>query len=256
MFRLFRNSKKHEIGKKPMILAHRGARKVAPENTLAAFKKAIKLGFDGIEMDVVLTKDKVPIVFHGNDLSHSTRENGFIHEMTSSDIFKVDAGSTFEEKFKGEKIPTLAETLDLFKDTNMLINIELKNQPGKKNGIETAVAEMIYNYGFQDKVLISSFSPLMLRRFSKISPKIPSALLIGPHPFFFLKTLLSANMLKVTAINPVFQYTSERLVNFAHTMNWRVFTWTINTRQEYKRAVEMGVDGIITDEPELLKLKN
>jgi glycerophosphoryl diester phosphodiesterase len=137
----------------------------------------------------------------------------------------------------------------------MFINIELKSQPRGHKGIEKIVAEMIYHHNLTDQVTISSFSPLILMRFAKIAPKIPTAILVGPHPFFFLKTLLSANMLKVSAVNPVFQYTSERLVNFAHNMNWRVFTWTINTRQEFMRAVELEVDGIITDEPELLKLK-
>lgn len=242
-------------GKKPLILAHRGARKLAPENTISAFKKAIKLGFDGVEMDVVLTKDKVPVVFHGNDLSHATREVGLIHETLSSDLFKIDAGSLFDERYAEERIPPLSEVLDLFSGTDLFLNIELKSQPRGHNGIEKIVAEMIYHYRLYDRVMISSFSPLILRRFSKIAPKIPSGLLVGPHPFFFLKTLLSANMLSVSSVNPVFQYTSERLVKFAHSLDWKVFVWTINTRQEFQRAVEMDVDGIITDEPELLKLK-
>lgn len=240
---------------KPLLIAHRGARKVAPENTMAGFKRAIKMGFDGVEMDIVLTRDKVPVVFHGDDLSHSTRETGFIHKTLVRDIDKIDAGGLFDKSFEGERIPHLDEVLDLLKGTNILINLELKSQPRGHKGIEEIVAEMIYYHQVQDNVLISSFSPFILSRFSRISPKIPTALLVGPHPFFFLKTLLSANMLKISAINPFFQYTSQTLINFAHIRKWRVFAWTIHTRQEYKRAVELGVDGVITDEPELLNIK-
>ena len=247
--------KKHKKGdSRPLIIAHRGARKLAPENTIAAFKKAIKIGFDGVEMDVVLTKDKVPVVFHGNELSHYTHSSGLMHETTSHEVSEIDAGSMFSPQFKGEKIPRLDEVLNLLAPTNMHINIELKGQPRGHKGIEKIAGEVISKYHLGDRVLISSFSPWILKRFSKIYPDIKTALLIGPHPFFFLKTLLSANMLKVKAINPIFQYTSEALMVFADSQGWKVFVWTINTRQEYMRALELGVDGIITDEPDLLRI--
>lgn len=242
-------------GDRPLILAHRGARKIAPENTLAAFKKAVKLGFDGVEMDVVMTKDKVPVVFHGNELTHTTRTDGKISETLLSDIKKIDAGSLFDPKFEGEKIPLLSEALEYLSQYDKFVDIEIKSQPKGHNGIEEVVAEMIYYYGIQERTLVSSFSPLILKRFHNISPKVPAALLVGPHPFFFLKTLLFANMLPVSAINPVFQATTHTLVNFARKMNWEVFVWTVNTRQEFMRAVDFGVDGVITDEPELLKIK-
>lgn len=256
MFGFFRKSKLtlQRREDRPLIIAHRGARKLAPDNTMAAFRKAIKLGFDGIEMDVVLTKDKVPVVFHGNDLSFSTHAEGLIHEMLSCDISQIDAGSMFDARFRDERIPTLSDVLKLISGTNMFLNIELKSQPSHHRGLEHIVAEMIYHYRLYDRVMISSFSPLILNRFGKVTSKIPTALLVGPHPFFFLKTLLSANMLSVSAINPILQYTTETLVSFAHRQEWKVFVWMVNTRQEYMKAVQMGVDGIITDEPDLLKM--
>lgn len=238
-----------------MILAHRGARKVAPENTLAAFKKAIKLGFDGVEMDIMLTKDGVPVVSHNDDLSHTTRSTGLISETLSYDLAKVDAGSLFGGHFRGEPIPTLDNVLALLSEHDLFIDIELKRQPHAHGGVEEIVSEMIYHHRIFDRVLVSSFSPLILRRFHKISPKIPTALIIGPHPFFFLKTLLSANMLNVKAIKPVLQYTGATLVNFARKRDWKIFAWTVTTRQEYMKAVELGLDGVIADEPELLKVR-
>lgn len=256
MFRLLfgKNGKKNKTGR-PLIIAHRGARKLAPENTLSAFKKADKMGFDGVEFDVVLTKDKVPVIFHGNDLSYTTRSSGLISNTPSHEIANIDAGEVFSVKFQKERIPTLSDTLDYLAKTKLFINIELKNQPRKHTGIEIITGQLIKHYDIKDRVIVSSFSPLMLRRFAKKYPDIPTSLLIGPHPFFFLKTLLSANMLRVQAINPVFQYTSEALVHFAHKQNWLVYVWNVNTKQEFTRAVEFGVDGIITDEPELLKIK-
>jgi len=251
--KLVRKRAKSKIDR-PLIIAHRGARKYTPENTLASFKKAAKLGFDGIELDVVLTRDKVPVVFHGNDLSHSTRETGMIPEMTLSEVKKVDAGSLFDEKFKGETISTLDETLEYLKTTHLFIDVELKGQPRGHHGLEHATGKLIKKHNLEDRVLISSFSPLMLRRFAKKFPEIKTGFLTGPNPFFFLKTLLSANLLRVAAVNPVFQYTSEALVHFATKQEWKVYVWNVNTKQEYKRAIDLGVDGIITDEPELLKL--
>lgn len=240
---------------RPVIIAHRGARKVAPENTISAFKKAIKLGFDGVEMDIVLTKDKVPVVFHGNDLSHYTRSTGLISETLSRDIEKIDAGSLFDPSYSSERIPLLSDVLALLSEHDIFVNLELKSQPRGHRGIEEIVAKMVYHYELFDRVLISSFSPIILWRFNRIAPKIPLALIVGPHPFFFLKTLLSANMLRVQAINPILNYTSPMLVNFAKRKDWKVFVWAVNTKQEYKHAVELGVDGVITDEPELLKVK-
>ena len=247
-------TRRKQKGNRPLLLAHRGARKLAPENTLAAFKKAIDLGFDGVELDVVMTKDRVPVVFHGNDLSHSTRATGNIHETLSYDIEKIDAGALFSPRFEGERIPTLASALDLFSKSDIFVNIELKSQPHTTSGMEENVANMIHFYQLSDRVLISSFSPLMLKRFNRIAPNIPTALLVGPHPFFLLKTLLFANMLNISAVNPYFQYTSKRLMSFAENREWDVFVWTVNTKQEYRRAIELGVHGIITDEPELIKM--
>ena len=250
---LFGRGKKKSVTR-PLLLAHRGARKVAPENTIPAFKRAIKMGFDGVEFDVVLTKDKIPVVFHGNDLSHTTRSNGLIHETPLHEIEKIDAGSLFDPHYKGEQIPTLTQVLKIMAPGNLMLNIEIKSQPGRHNGVENIVGQVIKNHDLGDRVVISSFSPLILRRFNKLFPEIRTSLLIGPNPFFFLKTLLFANMLKASSIHPVFQYTSEALVSFAQNRKWKVFVWNVNTRQEYARSVDLGVDGIITDEPELLKI--
>ena len=252
-FNLFKRTKKRADDERPIIIAHRGARKAAPENTIAAFKKAEKMGFDGVEMDIVLTKDLIPVVFHGDNLSHSTRESGLICEMMSENVLSIDAGGLFDKKYAGENIPSLKETLEYLSTNRLFINLELKRQPRKIKGVEKIVANLVKEFDLSERVLISSFSPWILKRFSKAAPEIPTSLLTGPHPFFFLKTLLSANMLSVSAINPILQYTSDTLVKFAHARDWRVYVWAANTKQEYQKAIEMEIDGIITDEPDLLK---
>jgi len=239
----------------PLILAHRGARKYAPENTIAAFKKAKELGFDGVELDVVLTYDKTPVVFHGTDLSLTTKSHGLIHKMLYKDVLNQDAGELFDPRFKGEKIPTLAEALEYLANTNMFINIELKPRLGDGDWIARTVVEEINYFCLYERVLVSSFSPFILRHVSKLSPRIPTALLLGPNPLLFLKFALGANLLKLSHIGPVFSYTSKGLVELAHKNGIKVLVWTINTRQELAKCVEIGVDMVVTDEPELIMEK-
>ncbi|MGL4971324.1 MAG: glycerophosphodiester phosphodiesterase family protein, partial [Cetobacterium sp.] len=117
------------------ILAHRGASGTAPENTIAAFKKAIIDGCDGFEFDVQQTKDGKLVVFHDWTLERTSNGKGYVREHTLDELKELDAGSWFGEEFKGEKIPTLEETLDLIPD-NMLINIELKEEYSKERGSE------------------------------------------------------------------------------------------------------------------------
>ena len=240
---------------RPKILAHRGARKVAPENTLAAFEKAVRLGFDGVEFDVVMTRDSIPVVYHGDDLSQTTRTKGLIYQMDADDVFKADAGEMFDLKYRGEKIPSLREALDFLSRTNMFINIELKSQPKRKSGVEKIVADMIHEHNLEARCLVSSFSPWILHRFCKYAPNITTSLLTGPKPFFFIKTFMWAHLLHIGGINPVIQSTTDTLMTFARAKNWKVFAWNVNMRQEYAKAIDFGVDGIITDEPELLNIK-
>ena len=111
---------------RPLVIAHRGARKYAPENSVPAFKKAFEMGLDGVEFDVMSSSDGVPVVVHDDNLTKLTNLHIHVHKTPHIDLNNIDIGGKFNPYFSGEIIPTLKEILELFANTNMLLNIELK----------------------------------------------------------------------------------------------------------------------------------
>lgn len=238
---------------RPLIIAHRGARMSAPENTLPAFQKAIEMGVDGVEFDTLLTKDKIAVISHSNDLHDLTPHQKLIHDMTYNQLKEIDVGSHFSTEFAGERIPTLSSVLELYANTDQLVNIEIKVQPRWHIGVEKIVADLIYFYGLENRAIVSSFSPIILWRMAQVAPHIKRAFLTEPHAFFFLRSWFFARMLRVSGLHPQLKATKPGIVHFARKVGWKIFLWTANTPDEMIRAIELGVDGIITDDP--LKLK-
>ena len=127
------------------VIGHRGAAGLEPENTLLAFKKALKLGVDELELDILPSKDGHLMVIHDDKIDRTTNGSGYVKNLTLSELKKLNAG-------KGEKIPTLNEVFDLIKNKNVILNIELK-----KSGYENKVVDLIKKYKFEKKVLVISF---------------------------------------------------------------------------------------------------
>lgn len=157
-----------------LVVAHRGASGVAPENTLASFQKAIQSGAHLIEMDVQVTADGVPIVFHDKGLSRTTNGIGFANKLTFGELRQLDSGKWFGDDFAGERIPSLEEVLE-FVDGRVLLDIELKNLgPSSDKHIEKII-QIIEKYNYIQKVVISSFYYQQLKTVKEIYPKIPIA---------------------------------------------------------------------------------
>lgn len=125
--------------KKILNVAHRGLSGLYPENTMIAFRKAIEADCDGIEMDVHLTRDGVPVVIHDEEVDRTTNGSGYVKDFTYEQLCNLDAGIKFSDEFKGEKIPTLKEFFDFMKDNDKLINIELKNSIIHYEGLEKGI---------------------------------------------------------------------------------------------------------------------
>ena len=153
--------------KRPWIVAHRGYRGLYPENTLAAFEGAITAGADMIELDVCLTRDRVPVVIHDKTLYRTTDGKGLVSEHSLSELKELDAGSWFSAEFKGEAIPTLEELLQLVRG-KILVNIEIKQDsfesPAPPDAIEVQICELVERLGMVDSVLISSFEHFIFPR--------------------------------------------------------------------------------------------
>lgn len=232
-------------------LAHRGARETAPENTLPAFERALEMGADGFELDVHLTYDDVPVVIHDFDLSKTTDSEGSSTEYTLEQIREVDAGSHFSAEFAGTPIPTLGEVFEAFPEA--IVDIELKSLTFENTGLERAVFDVIREHGAEARIIISSFNPLCLRRMRKLAPELPIGQLNDPDLPFLLRKGLLLWRVKRQALHPYYTMVNAALVASAHRKNRRVNVWGAKEPDDLKRLLELGVDGFITDRPDVLK---
>ena len=167
----------------PLVIAHRGASGTAPENTMAAFRQAVEMGADMIELDVQRTKDGQVVVIHDATLERTTNGSGAVRELTYAEIEQLDAGSWFGEgqEFAGERVPLLKEVLEFTKG-KCALNIEIKNIPYADPGIEQAVVDLLHETGFLEQVIISSFDHSCLHRIARLEPNVPTACLFSHYP--------------------------------------------------------------------------
>jgi glycerophosphoryl diester phosphodiesterase len=231
--------------KKMHVIAHRGGRKWAPENTLSAFRKSLELGVDGVELDIHRCKSGELIVIHDEDLSRTTNGDGFIADKTLEELKKLDAGSWYDKSFVGEKLPLLDEVLKLVQGKTE-INIEIKNGYKTYPGIEDDLLELLKNYPYPDKIVISSFDHQCLLNIHKRTDKYRLALLIDG---LLVDLPTYAKKIGVQNWHPGFSDIGFASVKQAHDAGLIVNSWTINTTDEWKQADQMHLDGVITDDP-------
>ena len=236
---------------KPLVIAHRGASAHAPENTLSAFNLALEMGADGVELDVSLTKDGIPVVLHDDTVDRTTNGRGTITQMTLAQVKELDASNKFE-KYRGEKIPTLEEVLRTVTPRGT-INIELKSMSLQTDGVEAATLAAIENTGALDKVMTSSFNPLALRRMYILEPRIPRGLLYSPKLPIYLRRAWLRPLAHPTALHPHYSMITREFVAWAHGKGYKVNTWTVDDPGEMKRLIELGVDAIMTNKPDVLR---
>lgn len=232
------------------VWAHRGASGYYPENTMSAFQEAVKQKADGIELDVHLTKDGYLVVCHDETLNRTTNGKGFIKQYDLYELKQLDAGSWFDKKFKGEKIPLLEEAIDLVKKSNMELNIEIKAGSIFYPGIEEKVLKMIDKYGIRDKVIISSFDHYSLVKIKSMDKDIKTGILYSEalyRPTDYLKTT-GAN-----ALHPNYITLTNDIVEEAHSLGVEINTYTVNKEEHIRMIKAMNVNSIITNYPDLAK---
>lgn len=234
--------------KKPIIIAHRGASAYAPENTMAAFKMAIEMKAKGIEIDVHLTKDGHPVVIHDNKLDRTSNGKGLIRDKTLKELKELDFGSWFSADFKDQSIPTLEEALDFTTSNNVMLNIELKSGIILYQGIERTVADIIRQYKAEDKVIVSSFNHYSLLELKKMAPRIKIGLLyscglVAPWEY--------AKRIGAEAIHPLYISIPPEAVKDCNDNGILVNPYTIDVPEHIRAAILAGVDGIITNVPDI-----
>lgn len=234
---------------KPLVIAHRGGRVWAPENTLEAFRKSLALGVDGIELDVQRCASGEIVVIHDQDVSRTTNGVGLVQDITLSELKRLDAGSWFGPDFKGERIPTLNEVLDLI-EGKVVLNIEVKNTPIEYPGIEEDLISLLEDYPNPHTLIVSSFDHSLIEKFNGVSREydlavLCDALLVGIGDY--------AHRLKAKYWHPCFDSVRDDAVNEAHRAGLKVNAWTVNAQRDWLHAIKMNIDGIVTDDPEGLK---
>ncbi len=229
------------------VWAHRGASAYAPENTLAAFLLAAKLGADGIELDVHLTKDKKVVVCHDSDIKRTSNGEGLIEEMTYEELCAYDFGypAVFGKRFEGERIPLLEEVYRAILPYKLIVNVELKSTSA---GIEKAVLQVEEDCGATGAVIYSSFVHTYLSELKALKPEVPVAPLYGENAEF----VALGKGLNATALHPAYSgvLADNEYVQKAHQAGLRVHPYTPNANDTLIALTEMGVDAVITNYPD------
>ena len=228
------------------VTAHRGASVKYPENTMSAFKGAKELNRDWIELDVQQTKDKKLVVLHDSNLKRTTGVNKNTWELTYDEIEKLDAGSFFSEKFKGEKIPSLEEVIKFAKDNNIKLNIELK-PTGKEVDFESSVVQLINKYDFSNNCVVTSQVYEVLENIKKYSKDIETVYVMS-LAYGDIVSLKDADNFSIEASS-----VTKTLVNKVHKEGKQLYAWTVNTKESITNMINLNVDNIITDNITLAK---
>ena len=249
-----------ENSEKPLIIAHRGASELAPENTLTAFEKAIADGAEGIEFDVRLAKDEV-VVFHDATLRRVGSSKESIVNLTAAELEKTDVGSWFNRRyphlskadFPDAAVPTLKQTLEFLKDFKGLIYIELKCRESEIETLSKAVCEIIKNSPQLPQIIVKSFQLEVIPTVKKICPRVKTAALFAPKIMTILrkeKRLINiADELGADMVSVHFSLATKKLMKKAERKDLPVTIWTADNPRWIKRAFDLGLYAIITNNP-------
>jgi glycerophosphoryl diester phosphodiesterase len=237
---------------RPTIFAHRGSSSYAPENTISAFNLAVQQGAHAIELDVMLSADKKVVVIHDQSVDRTTDGSGQVRKMDLIDLLALDAGSYYDTRFQGERIPTLE---DVFSKLNgkIFFNIELKNLVNPIDQLPRITAELVKNYGLEDSVLFSSFNPIALIKINNYLPECDIGLLVGGSFFDVIMNSSFNKYIPHQALHSNVLSTTTELVKSVHDNGRRIHVYTVDDGITMKKLLAMGVDGFFTNDPLLAR---
>ena len=236
------------------VFAHRGASGYAPENTLEAFELAAKMGADGVELDVHMTKDGELVVAHDEELSRVSNGRGFIRDMTLAELKRLRFNKTHPE-YANATIPTLREVYELLKPTGLEVNTELKTSRIRYERIEEKCVRLADEAGMRDHVLYSSFNSASLLLIKHMDSSARDGLLRMPIGKLNNRKVIDpwnlAHMIGIDAIHPHFsELLMYREADKAHAKGMQVNVWTVNREDEIRKSLEAGADTLIGDYPD------
>ncbi len=229
-----------------IIMGHRGANKIAPENTLKAFKEAIRLGADYVEFDVQETINGEIVIIHDYNTLRTAGIEGIVKQMTLKELKKLNFGN-------GERIPTLLELIDLAKN-KISLNCEIKAE-----AIAKTIIQIFQDADILDSTIISSFLHEELVKIQKIEPQLKLATLVPTEAEKFSDWTYKKKLIDYTsennyyAINPLYKLADRQFIEYAHEKNVKVFPWTVDSGIAMRKLINSGTDGIITNDISRLK---
>lgn len=257
----------HTNGHKPFIIAHRGASALAPENTFAAFRKAIEDGADGIEFDVRIAKDGVPVVFHDSTLKRIGRKEGRTSSFTAAELQTLNIGAWFNDKnpmradrsFSGETVPTLEKLFSFLKGYQGRLYLEMKGSLAEISTLAEVVAKIVRNNDFLPQIVIKSFKLEAVEKIKTLLPEIYTAALFAPKFLTLLRKqshlIERAKNCRADELSLHYSLATEKLVRNARREGMPTTIWTADHPIWVRRALEIGIHAIITNNPARLLAK-
>jgi len=249
------------MGKRPLIIAHRGASAWAPENTLAAFKLAVEQGADGVEFDVRLSKDDRAVVIHDSSLERTAGLPLKVADLTTEELAKVDVGSWFNARhprradpaYKNETIPSLEQVLELLKDFRGVIYIELKCKESEVDNLSRTVCSVISRSPLLPQMIVKSFKLGVLPRIRFGCPPVKTAALFAPKIMRYLRKgkymVRIAEEFGADHISLHYSLATKKLMKKVEGTGLKVTIWTADKSGWIDRASDLGLFAIITNDP-------
>jgi len=232
-------------------VAHRGASKVTPENTIAAFERALALGADAIEFDVMKCASGEVVVIHDPDVDRTTDGHGPVASKTLDELKELDASGGFHDQVGRVEIPTLDEVLE-YLGTDVLIDIEIKSETVRTDGIEELVVHALHRHALHDNVMVASFNPAALKRVCRLAPELPRALIFSGRQRIYLRRQWFARQAKPVFVQPHVDMVTAKSMARWQARGYRVCPWTVNDRAQLVRMVQSGVNAVVTDDPAMV----
>lgn len=232
----------------PWIIAHRGASGHAPENTLAAFERAVELGAGFIETDLHLTRDARFVAIHDHTLERTTNGRGAVSDFTLAELRELDAGKWFDRQFSGQRMPTLEEILAFARKHDVVFYFEIKYEAAW--GMHNALVAALQTPENAARSIVLSFEPATLLAMRRLDASIMMGLLVEEAKPDLVPTAVNVGARQLC---PRWDLVTRELVEQAHRADMHVVTWTVNEPEKMRAAMDAGVDGIMTDVPDRLR---
>ena len=240
---------------RPLIIGHRGASAVAPENTIAAFREAIATGADGIEFDVRLTRDGVPVIIHDSTLRRTGGLQRRVSDLAASELEQVDVGSWFAPAFAQTTVPGLAELLTLFESNNLALHLEMKCDSASEYApLAEACCRLIDEHSLKERVIISCFDLPAIKVVKSVDSEIRTAALFEPSFSNFSaladeRLINQATAVGASALALHHRLARKQLIEKAKLLGLGIAVWTVDDPAWIERARSIGVDALITNNP-------